>query len=79
MKHILLLSMGGTIASVSNGEGLEPQFSPTEMIRLIPQLNGLCQISYLEVASLDRPMSSLKNGNYWLAPFMKIYHYMTAL
>lgn len=53
MKHILLLSMGGTIASVSNGEGLEPQFSPTEMIRLIPQLNGLCQISYLEVASLD--------------------------
>ncbi len=53
MKHILLLSMGGTIASTSNGEGLEPKFSPAEMVRLIPQLEGLCQISYQEVASLD--------------------------
>jgi len=53
MKHILLLSTGGTIASASNGEGLEPQFSAEDMTLLIPELKDLCHISYYEVARLD--------------------------
>ncbi len=53
MKHILLLSMGGTIASVPTETGLSPAFSPQEMLRLIPALEGLCEISTEEVASLD--------------------------
>lgn len=53
MKKILLLSTGGTIASAPGEEGLVPKFTGEEMIKLIPELRGLCHIEYKEILNLD--------------------------
>lgn len=55
MKKVLLLSTGGTIASApgEEGEGLTPQFSGLEMIKLIPELEDVCDIDCLEVLNID--------------------------
>ena len=53
MKRILLLSMGGTIASAPTESGLSPAFTPDEMLKLIPELETICIIGTEEVASLD--------------------------
>ncbi|QNM04467.1 asparaginase [Qiania dongpingensis] len=53
MKKILLLSTGGTIASSPTENGLSPQMDGASMVRLIPELNGLCEIHYKELLSLD--------------------------
>ena len=55
MKRVLLLSTGGTIASApgEEGEGLTPQFSGEEMIKLIPELKDVCYIDCLEVLNID--------------------------
>lgn len=53
MKSILLLSTGGTIASAPSEEGLVPKFTGAEMVKLIPQLEGLCHIDCKNILSLD--------------------------
>ncbi len=53
MKKILMLSTGGTIASTNSGHGLTPTESGEAMAALIPELKGLCEISYYEVMSID--------------------------
>ena len=51
-KHILLLTTGGTIASVPGGEGLEPQRSAV-MERELQQLRTYYQITVKDVLCLD--------------------------
>ncbi len=51
-KHILLLTTGGTIASVPGGEGLEPQRSDV-MERELNQLRTYYDISVRDVMCLD--------------------------
>ncbi|HHW31891.1 MAG TPA: asparaginase [Clostridiaceae bacterium] len=53
MKNILLLSTGGTIASVNEGAGLVPRITGEYMARLIPELEGLCHIEYKSVFCKD--------------------------
>ena len=51
-KHILLLTTGGTIASLPGGEGLEPQRSAV-MERELNQLRSYYDITVLDVMCLD--------------------------
>ena len=53
MKKILLISTGGTIASTPTENGLTPTVSGADMVRLIPELEGLCEIRYTELLNLD--------------------------
>lgn len=53
VKSVLLLSTGGTIASAPSEEGLVPKFTGAEMVKLIPQLEGLCHIDCKSILSLD--------------------------
>ncbi|MGB9812744.1 MAG: asparaginase [Thermovenabulum sp.] len=53
MKKILLLSTGGTIASASGEDGLVPKLSGEQMIKLIPELEGICDIDCREIMNFD--------------------------
>ncbi|MDI9242712.1 asparaginase [Fusibacillus kribbianus] len=53
MKKILLISTGGTIASTPTINGLTPTVSGSDMVQLIPELEGLCEIHYTELLNLD--------------------------
>lgn len=53
MKKILFISTGGTIASTPTETGLTPTVSGSDMVRLIPDLEGLCEIRYTELLNLD--------------------------
>lgn len=53
MKRILMLSTGGTIASAPSEEGLVPKVTGAQMVKLIPQLDGLCEIDCREIMNLD--------------------------
>ena len=53
MKKILLISTGGTIASEPTENGLAPAMTGEQMIELIPELDGLCEIYCSEMLNLD--------------------------
>jgi L-asparaginase len=53
MKKICLLATGGTIASRPGPDGLVPALTGEKMIKMIPELRGLCQIDYKEILQLD--------------------------
>lgn len=52
-KKILMLSTGGTIASVPGENGLLPQISGETMVQMIPELKGLCDITCREIMNID--------------------------
>ncbi|MEG1641827.1 MAG: asparaginase, partial [Synergistaceae bacterium] len=53
MKKILMISTGGTIASEPSPDGLIPTIDGAKMVKMIPRLKGLCEISCKEIMSLD--------------------------
>ena len=53
MKRILMLSTGGTIACEPGIDGLVPKVSGKQMLKLIPELNDLCDIDCKEIMNLD--------------------------
>ena len=53
MKRILLLSTGGTIASVQGENGQAPGFTGEEMVDLIPELKDFCLPSIRDILNLD--------------------------
>jgi L-asparaginase len=44
MKKILLLTTGGTIASVESGNGLKPDLTGEELIQCIPEAAEICEL-----------------------------------
>ena len=53
MKKILMISTGGTIASTPSDDGLTPTVTGAEMVKLIPELDGLCEITVCDLLNLD--------------------------
>jgi L-asparaginase len=53
LKKILMLSTGGTIASEPGPDGLVPKVDGAAMVCMIPELDGLCEITCKEILSLD--------------------------
>ena len=70
MKKILLLSTGGTIASVKSDHGLVPKLSAKAILEFIPQLSKLCEVEYEEILNLD---SSNIQPKHWKLIANKIY------
>ena len=53
MKKLLLLSTGGTIASVMTENGLAPAATPKELLSYIPEAGKFCEISVRQLFNLD--------------------------
>ena len=53
MKHILLLSTGGTIASRPGSDGLEPEMSGQELLSCLGDLSGRFQVEVQQIMNLD--------------------------
>ena len=53
MKKILLLTTGGTIACEPTADGLVPALDGATLIKMVPGLSGLCDITSQEILNLD--------------------------
>lgn len=53
MKKILMISTGGTIASVQTEEGLRPGLTAEELLSYVPEVKNYCSIDVLQLCSLD--------------------------
>ena len=53
MKKILMITTGGTIASIQTKNGLIPGLDGKQLLEFIPQLNNMCDIDVKSVFSID--------------------------
>lgn len=53
MKNILMLTTGGTIASMASDSGLVPKLDGYEMLNLVPKLKKICNIECKNILNLD--------------------------
>ena len=53
MKKILLIGTGGTIASEMGENGLSPELTSEQLLKYIPDISGICQITCVQLFSLD--------------------------
>ena len=53
MKKILMITTGGTIASIQTKDGLKPGLDGNQLLEFIPQLNNICDIDVKSVFSID--------------------------
>lgn len=53
MKKILMIATGGTIASVSGADGLEPQVSSDRLLGYIPEISTFCQAETVQIFNID--------------------------
>lgn len=70
MKSVLLITTGGTIASVQGAEGLRPGYSSAELLRYVEGLNACYHIDTLELLNLD---SSNIQVDEWITIARAIY------
>ena len=64
MKSVLLITTGGTIASVAGEEGLKPGFTSRELLKYVSRLNDYYNIDTLELLNLD---SSNIQADEWIS------------
>ena len=53
MKKILLISTGGTIASIQTDKGLEPGIDGKQIINFIPQIGKMCETDVVQLCNVD--------------------------
>lgn len=63
MKHILLITTGGTIASLETPDGLTPSLPSDTLLRYVPEIEGIAQVSTHSLYNLD---STNMRPEYWL-------------
>ncbi len=63
MKKILLISTGGTIASVETKDGLSPAILSEELLSYVPIVKTLCDVDAIQVLNID---STNIQPEYWL-------------
>ncbi len=73
MKHILMITTGGTIASSESGEGLSPAMSSEELLFHVPEVRNICRVSTVQLYKLD---STNMKPEYWLeiAKYIKLHY-----
>lgn len=64
MKHILLISTGGTIATKKTDHGLSPQITSEEILECVPQVRSFCQVETVQLFNID---SSNMQPENWVA------------
>jgi len=62
MKKILLLATGGTIACAPGIDGLVPSLSGEQLVKLVPELRELAELTCVELMALD---SSNLQPHHW--------------
>lgn len=70
MKSVLLITTGGTIASMGSKDGLRPQMHPSELLKYVEGLNDFYRIDAQELLNLD---SSNIQVDEWLSIARAIY------
>jgi L-asparaginase len=63
MKHILLITTGGTIASAQGDDGLVPAIASDRLLSHVPEIAQICRVSTVQLYSLD---STNMKPEYWL-------------
>ncbi len=63
MKHLLLITTGGTIASKPTSDGLTPKITSEELMARIPEAADICRITARQMFSLD---STNIEARHWL-------------
>ncbi|MBQ9691688.1 MAG: asparaginase, partial [Clostridia bacterium] len=63
MKHILLITTGGTIASAQSENGLSPAIASDRLLSHVPEIAQICRVSAVQLYSLD---STNMKPEYWL-------------
>lgn len=63
-KKILLIGMGGTIASESTPDGLAPELTPEQLLRYVPSVSSVCDVDTRTLFSID---STDITPAHWLA------------
>lgn len=53
MKNILMIATGGTIASVNSGAGLAPALTSSELLKSVPEIGELCNVTEVQPFNLD--------------------------
>lgn len=60
MDKYLVLTTGGTIASINTDHGLKPQVTGQELLEYVPDVKGNCDIDVIQVCNIDSTNVSLK-------------------
>ena len=63
MKHILLITTGGTIASAESENGLIPALASEQLLSHVPEVKNICRVSTVQLYNLD---STNMRPEYWL-------------
>lgn len=63
MKHILMITTGGTIASAESEQGLVPSLASEQLLSHVPEVSQICKISTVQLYNLD---STNMRPEYWL-------------
>ncbi len=63
MKHILLITTGGTIASSDSEVGLVPSLASEQLLSHVPEVKNICKVSTIGLYNLD---STNMRPEYWL-------------
>lgn len=63
MKHILMISTGGTIASKESGHGLSPVITSEEILEYVPEVAEFCHVDTMQLMNLD---STNIGPSHWL-------------
>ena len=53
MKKILLITTGGTIASIQTNDGLMPNVSGEELLNYLPKVKKMCDVDVIDLFSID--------------------------
>ncbi len=52
-RNILLITTGGTIASMATGNGLAPGISSTSLMEFVPEIQDFCNFQTMDLMNLD--------------------------
>lgn len=63
MKNILLITTGGTIASLESDVGLVPSMASEQLLSHVPEVKNICKVSTVQLYNLD---STNMKPEYWL-------------
>lgn len=61
-KRILLIGTGGTIASEMGENGLTPELTSEQLLKYIPDISGICEISCCQLFSLTEGFARHDGG-----------------
>ena len=53
MKKILLITTGGTIASIETKDGLNPSLDGNQLLSYLPEIRSMCEVDVVGLFSLD--------------------------